>query len=282
MSIATDLESRPSWLRLPSWRWFAAAYYVASPREKLYGVKDPLLKKTVRFLRDRKLLSRDFSHYMRKYPEIATAYLIFLHNQKRGWRWLLEACLMTGESPERISEALALEGLTPKTVQTYSRIFFDVEPFLGNTAAVTANVFSLTDVSLDYHGVCDYTWKRFAYRFGLDDFLRRISMNESAADQEWQEWEKDTIIQEISMNSVHIPEFLLDTQSEIALTILNTAKEFWHVSNDVADLKEKEAKEHFLRTAGEHIAFFVEHAASLEKVEERRPYRFPKPEEEDS
>lgn len=275
MYLISKYANTPAWLRPSCWRWLGCHEILLTRRcgGPLPKGMDKTCRNLFRFLQEQKKVTKDIDHYLKKWPEITMAYQIFLHNGRRGWRWVVEACLLSGASYAEIVEALALPELTENVLKEYAKVFFDVMDLRDNEAALNSCVFAFTDTSLNHMGMCDYSWKKFAIRFGLEDFLLKISPKSEVHRDEWTDWEKEVVINDMTSNSLHIPENIMQGYTEDAVNLLNIVRELWNVRKDEIDMKEAEARITHLQNLRDNVHLMVMSEAPESGTEKRRGYR---------
>ncbi len=161
-----------------SWRWESARII----REgKVRGAikkfsEDAWVVKAYKFQRELATCKDEVDRYdlMDKYPELYGAYLIYQRGEEQDrhpLRFAIEARILADQDELDISTNL---GISPKTVQAYEKLFFNVKEKLSNqdyimTCVIGPSVHAgMSD--RDY----DLLWKLFGYLYGpaaLDAFI---------------------------------------------------------------------------------------------------------------
>ncbi|MFO0806607.1 MAG: hypothetical protein U0791_26175 [Gemmataceae bacterium] len=98
----------------PHWRWDRAAWIWARHRRRRH-LEDEWTLRAIPFHMPKK------SRRRRLDPTILEAWKIYV--QDEALRWKLEANVLAGVEPARISEKLAI---TPQVVEAFEKLFFDV------------------------------------------------------------------------------------------------------------------------------------------------------------
>lgn len=120
---------------------------------------------------------------------VATAADLNASSRPGGFRWLLEALICGGATN---SQCLRLMGLPfdEETIEAYRRIYFDTDAYRSpdgtiSRTALESNVVACSKsrlVTVESH---DYMWKRFAIRFGADDFIGYTHGETKKAHRDW-------------------------------------------------------------------------------------------------
>ena len=240
----------PTYMRQPNWRWNVALAYTAVPEySDMHVMSDPYLYAGIRFFREFRS-TRNTMLLAKAYPDIFEAFLIYNNGNKPfGFRWFLEAYLMTDKTPQEISAEFN-NRLQPQVIQSYAKLFFDVQDLLKDRIAVMATVLgsamTMERGAQDY----DYTWKSLAYEHGLDgmrDFIRFRSGNRLTP--YLRAWFREIISDRYLFKAYALSADLRSDFFDQGLAIYNAVQQNWKIQDEQAKTARKggdEAPKQFL------------------------------------
>lgn len=231
-----EMRTMPACFRPPCWRWLTVMEWLADPTRPLDDLKDdrPLYVGAVMYRRnkfgdgrDKVTLSQD------ELSAYRNAFHIYTHCYGRyGWRWMIEALLMTAEDELEISQ---LSGsLNARTIAAYRDLFFDVDGLLPYPLDTVTNVLNAARSASSGSEVYDYTWKNFAYRWGMQDFLGYVQTGRLSDDHK--DWFKEQTGVRLLEGAAQAS---ADTRSlfcEATLAILATARDHWLLPKEDNDI----------------------------------------------
>lgn len=249
---AKELILTPSSMRPPSWRWLVILEYLADLNSHFELIKnDPFLTQGISFYKSRKLNRKSPEFYLKNYLDITRAFQIYAHNKPNGWRWVIEALLLTGASPEDISKSLKLPTeITPEIIKCYSKLFFDVTDYLVSEPAVTANILGVSpSVPVDFCNF-DYVWKRFAYTFGVDPFIGYFGSKKRVRIPEYDDWVRDLAKDTMSDLALQVMNDRRLCFNDVGIKILQTAKDFWILPKDAEKTVQDTVMKSFIDQVG--------------------------------
>ena len=116
----------------PHWRWDRAAWIWLRRRRKRHQEDDWTLR-AIQFHMPKS------SRRRRLDPAILEAWTIYTQNE--ALRWKLEANVLAGVEPARISQKLAI---TREVIEVFEKLFFDVRDSFGAGGWLRAHVFTWT------------------------------------------------------------------------------------------------------------------------------------------
>jgi hypothetical protein len=175
------LALTPNYLRHPQWRWSVASRCLTDPSLSVeqalrasHAGKDRWLAEACSFYSKRNAVAVDDPSCMLQHPVMFEAFLLHADcKEEGGFRWLLEALLMTGESYDKIASVFnPLHG--PAVVEMYQKVYFDVSYYLKNRACTFCTILAASIRESDPNYDADVTWKMLAYDRGFDAFLELI------------------------------------------------------------------------------------------------------------
>ena len=258
--MVTDLDSmvfKPEWMRPPSWRWSVSEEYLADPyKDPDYIKNDSYLRELVDFKRFVKCNLDDPGRYWKKYPDMATAYNIFLSNVSEGGRWLIEAYLMTSMSDGEIADRLKIDGMKEGVIARYRKIFFDIDSYRNSEAAVTANLLATSKVKSTDTGISDFTWKLFSYVWGARAFEMMFFPHKGDIPDTYKQWLREKSSNMMDVYSFHTTRRLKDMYNENVIDVINTAKDYWELDSDTGDWG-KESRQLFLDDLSRHAHIHI-------------------------
>lgn len=252
--MITNFDSivfKPEWMRPPSWRWMASEEFLADPYKEVDTVKsDPALRELSEFKRCVKKNLNNPHAFWKKYPEMSTAYQIFLSDMAEGWRWLIEAYLMTDLTDRKIANRLDVP-IDAGTIKRYRTSFFDISLYNNSEAAIMANLLAVSKARAFDTGIPDFTWKVFAYVWGPDKFEQTF-FPKGKRPQECREWLKTESERMIDVHTFHTTRDLRNMYNDNVINLLDTARQHWQIPDQGGHLA-KEDKESFLNTLSRHV-----------------------------
>jgi hypothetical protein len=255
--VYDDLLHRPEWMRPPSWRWLASESFLADPTKDVDEVMaDPIIYEAARFKRLLKTQPDRPAHQWREYKDVSAAFQMYLNSVNDGWRWILEAYLMTGLDDKEISERLKVD-ITPSIVKRYRGLFFDISPYRDSKQAVTANLLSTSKVRVGATGVSDYTWKVFAYVWGPDAFEEAFFPSKEKMQNIYTEWLRINTSQSLDSAAFHLASDMRTAYNESAMSIIETARHYWDIPDSSTDSLADQAKKDFLDSLSRSIHMAV-------------------------
>jgi hypothetical protein len=231
MSSAYATLLKPYSMREPAWRFnLALAFAVAPQLNESLGFEDRYLNHAIQFYRR---WSDKVSNKMasREYPSIFEATQIHLNSRPTGgYRWLLEAALMTSATDEEIADLFSFR-YGADTIRAFRRIYFDIDPYRDKKACVVANVLSTSLSNMRGSEDYDYTWKMMCYDNGWEGLLALIDYQAgSPFTKKFQKYFRDMSTSRISYNSYHIS-VLKQSHRESAMRTIETAQTLWHTES---------------------------------------------------
>jgi hypothetical protein len=232
ITFVDSLLLKPEWLRAPSWRWSVIQSYLADPVKSNAPIQsDKFLTEAVQYYKDRKKFVKDPAKVKKAHPESSLAFELYSNNRPGGWRWYIEALMMTGTSIEDIQKALKVD-CPVDALNIFRNVFFDITPYIESEIAVYANVLSTSRVAAANPDNHDYTWKMFAYCWGADDFIKRFCFKAKEQSKEHREWFKMMAASNIALNSYHASSDLRLMYNNQAVEVLRLAQTYWSVDPD--------------------------------------------------
>jgi len=231
------LEVFPGYVRQPNWRWNVVMAYQADPTlSDAFIIRDPVLFRTVRFYRafrsDTNRMAGKYVLMSRMYPEILEAFVIY-HNGAAGcgFRWALEAMVMTGMSSEEIADSFPLSH-GEATVDAYISLFFDVREHLANEFTLMSSVLASSlnravDTS-DY----DFSWKSAAYFKGMEglrSLIRCRAGGRLSADMRG--WMRETINDRYLYRTYTLSSNLKKEYIDQSIILYNTMQSHWKIED---------------------------------------------------
>lgn len=231
------LESFPGYIRQPNWRWNVVMAYQADPGlSEAYVIRDPVLFNAVRFYRmfrgDNLNGSQKYTIVSRMFPEVLEAFVIY-HNGSNGcgYRWALEAAVMTGESSEEIAKLFPFNG-GAKTVETYVKMFFDVRDYLKSEMSLISSVLASSlsrDVDTsDY----DFTWKSAAFYNGMDGLRALVRCRAGGRlTQKMRAWMREVINDRYLYRTYTLSSNMKKEYVEQSLALYSAVQTHWRIED---------------------------------------------------
>jgi len=246
-------------------------HFLADPSTPLKSVsKDRFLFTGAKFYRDRKKVDKQYTYYKSKFPYITPAFEIYTHNRMDGWRWFIEALLMTPLTDAEIVDALKIK-CSPEVIKAYRKLFFDIDAFRESPAAVTANILSTSRAAAMDFNNCDYTWKIFAYTWGAEAFLDQFSCNKQKINKKYKTWFKDLTNDRLTVHSFQITSDLRLMYNNQAMDVLRLAREYWTIPSESMEKGENIAKQDFVDSILGHVDMCLMSASEKLGSVEARP-----------
>lgn len=235
----SELTLRPEWMRAPSWRWGLAQSFLADPTKPLsLANKDQYLGQAAKFYKDRKQYARDPKIFAKKHPALTEAFEIYCDNRAGGWRWYIEALMMTGLDSKALAKELKVK-CSPESIEMYRKLFFDISGYRESQIAVYANVLSTSRACITDFSNYDYTWKLFAYCWGPEAFIEQFCFKDTNPNVKYKEWFKSFAQNNVTINAFHLSHDLKMTYNMQALEVIKTAQTFWTIPQKAVDDAEK-------------------------------------------
>jgi hypothetical protein len=248
-----NIVLKPDWMRPPAWRWAVAQSFLADPMKPIVlAQKDKYLGDAVGFYKARKQYVQDPVAYAKKYPDIATAFELYCDSRPSGWRWYIEALLMTGISCEDLQKVLKVN-CPVSALEMFRKLFFDIEEYKNSEIAVYANVLSTSRTVISDFSNYDYTWKIFAYCWGAEDFIKQFCFKSREPNKEHREWFKEFTMNNMTVGSFHLTNDLRMTYNMQAMEIIKTAQQYWSIPKSAIDDGEKMVKDDVMGELLGHI-----------------------------
>lgn len=177
MNALDHMVSVPGYMRLPSWRWNIALRCMIDSEltteeaiRRARAAEDTWLVQACSFFRNRiSLATGKLVDMMSTYPAMVEAFHIQRDSKEGGFRWIVEALLMTDATYEEIARYIGcLSGA--ETIEMYSKVYFDVSLYKHNVPTIFSTVLANSRKNEDDNSDCDYTWKVLAYQGGFESF----------------------------------------------------------------------------------------------------------------
>jgi len=165
---------------------------------------------------------------------IAQAYHIFHRAGIGGFRWFVEAFIMSGAQEEEIAKHIQMDE-AKRTIRAYKKLFFDIYPYRNHKINLIANVMSMSDSPMKGGLDCDMGWKMLAYTKGVKA-IKELSafMLGKPFGADMRKWYSD-ITRDLTLyagfNKLYNNAAIQFTQ-DIAL-ILGTVKSNWVLTEDI-------------------------------------------------
>ncbi len=265
---------RADWMRPPCWRWNLSMGFLANPDLSLSKTRrDSGLYESSKYYRDKKHFKKNPSFYVKRYPEMSRAHDLFYHSHYGGWRWYIEALLMTGLDDDEIIKALKVN-IPKDVISLYRTVFFDVNKYLKSEVAVGANILSTARLNLKGKQDCDYTWKLFAYSWGADPFIEEFSANKQLIESRYSRWFRDLAKERLTINAFQLASDLKKTYNLETLEILKIAKDYWNITDQDMAKAQGLADTDFVSSLSGHIDMCLMNAKERDPVEKRPDYKY--------
>ena len=211
-------------MRPPMWRW--SRIVSTGPDGPVKG-EDQWIGRGWRFDRDyRKGASG--TELDRKYPGCRAALEAFSDSRPGGWKWMLEALLMSSSSDRDLADLIG-DRKAGKAVTAYRKLFFDIDEYRDSPMAVSVNVLASAGNRAGVMGTSDYVWKLFSYTWGAEEFMNAVCRGPetgSMTDKQ-QKWMAAAIRQENMFRAMNAVEELKAGWSEQAAMTLDSTRHLW-------------------------------------------------------
>jgi hypothetical protein len=259
------------WQRPPQWRWKEAMEHFANPYLVSEIKKDEYLYRVCQFYKYRKRWDNSAERLMSRYPDIKRAFDCYVDVGPSGWKWYIEALLLTDADSEEISKMLH-SGMSADVVEAYKKLFFDVDIYGESERAVDVNIFGATRDAVASFNNYDFTWKLIAYTWGADKFLAYSSPRKKRVDKKLKKWFEDVIQDRVIEHTFHISSNMKLMYNEAAIDILKTAQSFWTVADEDLDQLKSRKKDEYLESLLESVDTALQNAELKLGKEEKRQY----------
>ena len=225
-----DVTLKPEWMRPPPWRWSAMQSYLADPLKPYDKLRtDKYLTEAVSFYNDRKkYIGKDNAKLKKAHPECNLAFELHSQSRPGGWRWYLEALLLTGMPETEIRKILKVD-CPVDAIKLFRSIFFDVSAYQESEVAVYANVLSTSRAAINDFNNHDYTWKMFAYCWGAEEFIKHFCSRDKEIDKEHLKWFRQMSSGNLTRGSYHATNDMRIMYNAQALEVLRTAQTYWNL-----------------------------------------------------
>jgi hypothetical protein len=241
MTALEAIEALPVSMRHPAWRWNASLLVVADrnirPQEEAnMSVLDHYVGRAIKFCREKQDPRTGSRMYKERYPDIYEAYLLNMcDNPNGGYKWQIEAMLMTDASLEDIADNYLLENGVD-TIRAYARLFFDIEPYREKGLCVLGNVLSSSLASNRGIDDYDYSWKAFAYEKGYDNLLKFLKFKAgSRLPKVLKKWFDEMTQDRVTYGAYAASANLRNMYNNQAIQVLDVASRYYTVSNSIAN-----------------------------------------------
>jgi len=204
----------------------ALAFATSPQLNQSLGYEDHYLNETVKFYR---MWSSKGNNTLtsRKFPALYEATQIHMNSRPGGYRWLVEAALMTSSTDEEIAELFAFR-YGSDTVHAFRRVYFDIDAYRSKKAVVFCNVLSTSLANLRGPEDYDFTWKVFCYEHGKDGLAALIDFHTGAPfNKKYLTYFKNMTNSRLSYNSFHVST-LSQSHRESAMRTLENAQQMWN------------------------------------------------------
>ncbi len=219
------IENIPSsWRRPPMYRWMKINEI---PDDASLKGLDPWISKGCGFRRE--WSDRVPSDKLDvKYPGVREAVETFADNKPGGWRWMLEALLMTPETDKALASHIGANEAEP-VITAYRKLFFDIDLYRHSPVSVSVNVLASAGNRAGVMGVSDYVWKLFAYTWGAEGFIEAVCKGTGSGlmEEQQKKWLAATIQQENMFRAASAVKEIQAGWSEQAARTLEDTKESW-------------------------------------------------------
>lgn len=263
------------WMRPPGWRWNVILGYLADPTRSFKNIRrDTSLVSGADFIRIKKISENGDYSSARKYPAIQAAQDIFNHSSFAGWRWFVEALIISGAPNSQIQDLLKVD-ISDETLNIYRKLWFDVESYIHSEAAVHANILASSRLSMSGKMDCDYTWKMFAFTWGPDAFMDQFASKKRVLKHEYGRWFKDLTRDSLTITAFQLSSDLRKNYNMEALDVLKVAKDYWNISEQELSKTEEMVDEDFISSLQSHVTMVMMGAeANKSKVEKRSTFNY--------
>jgi hypothetical protein len=267
----------PDWCKSPAWRWDLITSFVADPYKELKSVKDDkVLVEGAMYYRDKFLHSDRPLDIRTKYPEYALAMDLYTNAHCEGMRWVIEALLMTEMNDDEIVDALKVD-ISPKAVNIFRKLFFDVDSYRNSDIAMLTNILSVSKLRTGDTSFCDYSWKWFAYVWGSKIFLDQIPGKKSTMDQKYVRWYKGLLKDNLFIQAADLSKNTRNLFNHQALEVLRVAKDYLTVNDDDISTAQSGGIDGFLSDLHKNVDMVLMSSnVKLGAIEERKGFDYRK------
>lgn len=238
MTPLERIEAVPLAMRHPAWRWNAALLAVAdranAVRSEAAFKADAYITRAISFCKDKANPVTSPKAYWTRYPDIYEAYLYNMSaNPNGGYKWQLEAMLMTDATPAEIADNyLFVAG--EDTVRAYQNLFFDITPYKDKPCAILANVLASSLSASRGIDDYDYSWKAFAYHKGYDNLLQFLKFRTGARLPKVLKKFFDEMTQDrVSYGAFSASSQLRNMYNQQAISLLDVASKYYTVTHSI-------------------------------------------------
>jgi hypothetical protein len=228
----------PISMRHPAWRWNAALLVTAdrdNVSQALSLTKDQYIQKAVKFCRERATPSpSNRVLFTQRHPTVYEAFLINMSNNPNGgYKWQIEAMLMTQVSHAEIAANYMFEG-GAETIAMYEKLFFDVAPYKDKPLCVLGNVLSSSLAANSGIDDYDYSWKAFAYSKGYPNLMEFFKFRTgSRLTKTLRKWFDEMTQDRVAYGAYSSSAKLRNMFNHQAMQVLDVASRYYSVSNSV-------------------------------------------------
>ena len=247
MNALTAEVIKPNYLRHPGWRWNVALRCMVDGSDTDSVIRsarlaaDPCLVEACEFYRGREEIASHSDYHRMQHPVIHEAFMLRLSaNFFGGYKWLLEALLMTDASNKEIADQFhPLYG--EDTVEMFRKVFFDVDHYRSNPANMLVSVFANSMQTTHSSTDCDFTWKAFAYQRGFEAFLELIRFRAGGLlPAPHVSFIREVAKQRAYYNAYHVSASLRASYNQAALALFDHADKLWHLEKVTEQLGDRE------------------------------------------
>lgn len=235
-NILKTEAARPNYLRAPNWRWNIALRCLIEgvlPEEVIrrsLAAKDKWLLEACRFYEDRQELVEYTGRLQIRFPVMHEAFMLFHDSRPTGgYKWLIEAMLMTDASDQDIANTFhPLYGAD--TIEMFRKVYFDIENYKSDPAAVFCTI--LATALQTTHSVtdCDFTWKAFAFARGFEAIQDLINFRGGAdLSSDYVRFMREISMKRRYYNEYHQTASLRASFSHDAMALFDQADRLWNM-----------------------------------------------------
>lgn len=196
---------------------------------------DKYLVTACEFYRNRQqIVSRNPEH-IAKFPAMHEAFMLHMHaGNNGGYKWLVEAMLMTDASDEEIAnEFCPLHG--KETIATYRKVYFDIDHYRHRKANVLCSILAQSLTKTHSETDCDFTWKVIAYTQGFEAFREFVAFRAGGLLPEtMRSWFRDISSFRRSYGEFNLTSSLRNMYRQEAIAVLDHADKHWSMQNSAA------------------------------------------------
>jgi len=235
-NILKSETAKPNYLRAPCWRWNIALRCLVEgilPEEVIrrsMAAKDEWLLEACRFYESREDLVHYNGRLQIKYPVMHEAFMLFHDSRPTGgYKWLIEAMLMTDASDKDIANTFnPLYGAA--TIEMFRKVYFDIEHYKDNAAAIFCTILATALHTTHTVTDCDFTWKAFAYVRGFDAINDLIKFRGGAdLSDDYVKFMREISTKRRYYNEYHQTASLRASFSQPAMALFDQADRLWNM-----------------------------------------------------